>query len=398
MAWNPINGQLAFGMSDSRIYVWDEKEQTARFMHAEWIGLLYTLTFSPDGRYLASSGTDNLFHVCDMSQDRMLFKAPGEALRFSADGRRLAAIVDEELVVYEIVNARALNRVPRPGEAAEFSPDGNWLATAGAEGVHLYSADQYRLEADLGLDACGPVAFHPDSGSLVTFGTFSHQQRWPIRLVDRTDGSDNLDSDTLRSRAEPGATDETGLAAGTWRIGPPQPLTDDTDLVSLRLHLPLAPQHFGRQVAISRNGRLLATMNVRSGQLLIADAESAAPPRPFSPFFAIRRVAISPDAQWVAAAGDYVFRHVGVFATADARAIFDIADHASATFSSDGEYFACSSRQEVRLYRVGSWQLERTIPIERPSHSNHRDAYLLLVTHSFTPGFMTERPDAMSPT
>lgn len=340
---NPVEPGFAFGLRDSRIYLWNSAKNGGRFLHAEWIGWFYHLCFSPNGRLLAASGGDRYVHIRDLIQDRVLLKAPGEIRRFSRDGERVAAILDDQLVIYEFVPAPALTRVPQHSETADFSPDGNWLITAGHEGVHLYDADSLTLQADLGLDPCGPVGFHPDQRSLLTYGQFSHIQRWPLEK-----------------------SVEKQTASATWRIGPPQPVTERSDIVSLTNGLPLAPQHFGRQVAFSRNSQVFATMNVRNdGHLLVGDSESAAPPRTFKPFTGIRRVAVSADGQWIAAAG-HSPRHTGLFRAADAQPVLELPKHGNVTFSPDGVYFASSSISEVRLYRVGTWHLERTIRVEQP--------------------------------
>src|SRR5262245_15759603 len=172
-------------------------------------------------------------------------------------------------------------------ETAEFSPYGNLLATSGVDVVQLYSPATLAHKADLGLDPCGPVAFHPDWRSLVTFGAFSHAQRWPLSA----------------SAHDP----------HSWRIGAPESLVHRTGVSSMLQNAALEPQHFGRHAAFSREGRVLALADARYNRILIADSALAEPPRVFAPFPAIVRVAVSPDGQWIAAGAHFRVKHTGVF-------------------------------------------------------------------------------------
>ncbi len=270
-AWNPSAPWLVFGGNDGRLYVWNHDTRDGYFLRGGHSAQVLDLVFSDDGHLLVSSGADNMVQIRHMKSDRVL-RTPGHAFRFSRDGKRLAIQHDNNLIVYDVVPARAYGAIGRAVESAEFSPDGRWLATASPWGVVIDSADTLEYRANLLLDNCGPVAFHPDGRSLLTFGIFSHAWKWPLTPA------------SLGQRAS--------------RIGPPQPVAEGLR----RAGDPIAPQHQGRHAAWSRDGRVLAVADYRNGRLLVADSPGDATPREFATLLNVARVAVNPNGEWIAAA------------------------------------------------------------------------------------------------
>ena len=322
VAWNPVEQYLVFGADDGRLYVWDYVLRRGYFISGGHAGRVLGLKFSPDGRLLASSGNDNMIHLRYMDGDRMLLRIRGEALRFSRDGKRLAAHIDNDLVVYERVDSSAYTSIRMPVDAADFSPDGNWLAMAHSRGVWLYSAQLLTLKGELALDHCGPVAFHPDGKSLLTFGIFSHLWNWSL--------------------SPPQAGEQA------WQLGPPQPVLPR--LLKRELFGTEA-QRTGRHAAWSRDGRVLAIADYRYDQVFVTDSKAEAPPRKVAELLSVARVAVSPDGRWIAGASHH-YKRACVWRTDDGQTMLDIPDQGQVAFSPDGKWFASSSLSQVQLYRV----------------------------------------------
>lgn len=104
LQFSPDGRMLAAG-SWFRLNLWDVASGTMRSIATEHNGLLASIAFSPDGRYLATLGrhTDSAVRVLDTTDYRVVRRYQahdlcGAAIRFSPDGRLLASGSDDESV------------------------------------------------------------------------------------------------------------------------------------------------------------------------------------------------------------------------------------------------------------------------------------------------------------
>jgi WD40 repeat protein len=98
------------------------------------------VTFSPDGRYLASGAADNKIRIWRLSDLALVATLAGHtdvvnALAFSPDGSRLASGgVDNTVRLWDLHRQTAvLSGHTDAVDAVAFSPDGSSLASAGTD-------------------------------------------------------------------------------------------------------------------------------------------------------------------------------------------------------------------------------------------------------------------------
>jgi WD40 repeat protein len=104
LQFSPDGLTLAAG-SWFNLNLWDVASGTARSLPTEHNGLLTSIAFSPNGRYLATLGrhTDSAIRVLDTRDFSVVRRYQahelcGAAIRFSPDGRSLASASDDESV------------------------------------------------------------------------------------------------------------------------------------------------------------------------------------------------------------------------------------------------------------------------------------------------------------
>lgn len=113
LQFSPDGRMLAAG-SWFRLNLWDVASGDARSLPTEHNGLLTSIAFSPDGRYLATLGrhTDSAIRVLDTTDFKVIRRYQahelcGAAIRFSPDGRSLASASDDESVrLYRLDDTR----------------------------------------------------------------------------------------------------------------------------------------------------------------------------------------------------------------------------------------------------------------------------------------------------
>jgi WD40 repeat protein len=140
-------------------------------------GSVLAVTFSPDGRYLATASDDGTAALWDIARGRRLVtlrhNKAVEAVAFSPDGRYLATGSDDgTAVLWDIVRDERLVtlRHEKEVEAVAFSPDGRYLATGSDDGTAVLwdKTNGKRLIILHHNKAVEAVTFSPDGRYLAT--------------------------------------------------------------------------------------------------------------------------------------------------------------------------------------------------------------------------------------
>jgi WD40 repeat protein len=173
--------KLALGSSSGEIVLWDvaRNQQIGEPLQGH-MGFVWSITFSPDGRKLASAGGDStiLWNVETQQQIGEPMLGPVWApyqVAFSPDGKMLASgnRGDGTIILRDPETQRQIGE-PIPGQdeyilGLAFSPDGKILAASSEAGnLILWDVDAHRQIGETIREAGWSVAFSPDSKVLAS--------------------------------------------------------------------------------------------------------------------------------------------------------------------------------------------------------------------------------------
>ena len=278
------------------LLVWDTATGRERFRFQEPYDSLLAVAYSPDGRWLASAGSEGVVRVRAAASGRLArvsgsFPGLVSSLAWSPDSRRLACAVQPRNLaaleaaagsvrVWEVAGDRppVVYRGQRQGvHGIAFSPDGRHVASAGADGtVHVWDAA-----------TAAPIRTLRGHRGPITAVAWDPLGRWIASA-----GQDQM----VRCGGRPGPRSQSFCPA-TAMPWPPSPLRDGGLLVSAdsqsgevrvwdmeRVEEPPSARGHRRPVmavAFSRDGRLLASADA-AGEVKVWDRAGTAPPRTLS--------------------------------------------------------------------------------------------------------------------
>lgn len=348
-ACSPDGRIVASGGTDNTVKLWDQQSGLELRSLQGHTDAVQAIAFSPDGRLLATAGTDQQILLWDLATGRMLRRLMGHqstvtSLAFSRDGRLLASgAMDETIRVWDPTTGRPLQKIALADDDQDKDFRG-WVL----------------------------MALSPDGRSVVSGGKTT-------RLWDVATGRQLR---TLRARSAPGTPPDMAIAmspdGGTLAIS--GKTLSLLDLGTGRTLWDSSLDDIGtvESLTFSSDGKALIGA---SSEIMLWDAATGRLQRKLAQLSEPVHVTLSPDGQRVIVAGgstqDYAVRVLDVASGEEVRRLTGhTSPVTSLAFSSDGRRLAAgratniARTDTVKLWDVVNGQMLRTLSGSRRAVNN----------------------------
>lgn len=148
LAFSPDSERVASGSQDGTIRLWNTKEQKPLFSLSAHTGAVWSVSFTPQGDKLISSGSDHQVKSWDLETRQSHVLCEGDLVVLSPKGS-VMAVANSSLLFWEPGGKiclwdyraqRKLRELSQPGKTMAFSSDGRFLAVAGPQrGITIWN-------------------------------------------------------------------------------------------------------------------------------------------------------------------------------------------------------------------------------------------------------------------
>ena len=193
VAFSPDGKFLASGGDDNAVILWNVVDENEREAFIEHSKAVTSVAFSPDGKLLASASLDGyvrLWHVS--SEGRRISLRHGdsvESVAFSSDGKTLVSGGGDQegsVTLWDVPQKRDIGTFSGHGSIVEsvvFSPDGQILASASRDNtIKLWDVAGQRMRKTLfgHSSVVHAVVFSPDGETLASSSRDNTIKLWQV--------------------------------------------------------------------------------------------------------------------------------------------------------------------------------------------------------------------------
>lgn len=383
LALNPDSSTLATGSRRGELHLWDVASGTHKVEFMGHPSDISSVTFSPDGKTLASSGEGKLY-LWDIASGARKLSITGHtnsiySIAFSPDSRTLASGSWEQIRLWDIATSTHAATLFvgdwATNASLAFSPDGKTLASESGSAIHLWDVSSRAHRATIrrywsttsGYVRYRSIAFSPDGRFLARSASNSVLLWYAGRTYKKTltGHTDDVTSVAFSSDSRTVASGSVDTTVRLWDV--------DTDA-----HKATFAGHTARvvSVAFSPDGSLLASGS-DDNTIILWDIDTGEPKTTFVAHTdGINDVAFSPDGKTLASCGyryDTTLKLWDV-ETGTLKTTFSGSGHkygiADIAFSPDGQTLASGGWEGTILL----WDLMPGIAAERETPQLAEDA------------------------
>lgn len=192
LALSPDGKRLATGGSDGHVRVWDSDTNQLLLDLSAQSSTVWGIAFSPDGKTLATPGQDHTAKIWDAMTGKTIMTLTGHSdeirgLAFSPDGTKLAtASADTSAKIWNLSSGETLTTLTGHSDplwAIAFSPDGTRIATSSRDGTaRIWDAatGQALFTLEGHTNTVSDLAFSADGTRLATTSNDGILKLWEI--------------------------------------------------------------------------------------------------------------------------------------------------------------------------------------------------------------------------